>query len=147
MISQTGILALAALLSFCAVAFSLVCFRSYRLHRELLEFLAKQNEDLEKSLAASRNMLETYSTRGADQSRRLAWLETRVRQPKTAPEEMLDEETLNSPAAAKSTITERRHRVLTLASRGQDAGNIAATLGMLRGEVELIINLNRVNIN
>lgn len=42
----------------------------------------------------------------------------------------------------KSDMTEKRHRVLSLAKYGQDVDTIANTLGMPHGEVELIVNLN-----
>ncbi len=121
---------------------SIFCYRKLRQHRALLEFLGNKNDELEESVAENIEKLENYAVRTADQSRRMAWLETRVRQPKFASDEVLDETIITAPS--KQNITERRHRVLTLASRGQDAENIATTLGMMRGEVELIINLNRV---
>ena len=76
-----------------------------------------------------------------EQARRIAWLESRVRGPVTAPaEEPVAEPSADVPA--KPSITERRHRVLRLAQRGQDAKQIAATLGMNYGEVELMIGLH-----
>lgn len=44
----------------------------------------------------------------------------------------------------KSDMTEKRHRVLSLAKYGQDVDTIANTLGLPHGEVELIVNLNSV---
>ena len=44
----------------------------------------------------------------------------------------------------KSNMTEKRHRVLSLAKYGQDVDTIANTLGLPHGEVELIVNLNSV---
>ena len=122
--------------------FSLVCWKKQQKHRDLLEFAEGQIEELEELLAKSRETLDANAQKSAEQSRRIAWLETRIRQPKLIPtDEVYDDTTPDE--ALKANITERRHRVVTLASRGQDAKTIAATLGMLPGEVELIINLNQ----
>lgn len=125
--------------------FALVCYKKQIKQRELLEFSAGQIEDLEETLAKNKESLETNAQRVAEQSRRIAWLETRVRQTKPSSDEVFDDTPPDE--ALKMNITERRHRVITLASRGQDAKTIAATLGMLPGEVELIINLNRLSHN
>lgn len=45
-------------------------------------------------------------------------------------------------ANARQSVTERRHRVLTLARRGMDIKAIAQTLGMPHGEVALIIRMS-----
>lgn len=75
----------------------------------------------------------------SEMSRRLVWLDTRIRQPKLAAEEVIND----SSEAPKLNITERRHRVVTLASRGQSPEAIANTIGMMPGEVELILNLDQ----
>lgn len=115
---------------------------SKRKHRELLEFLAKRIEDLEDELSQNREVLDTGSQRFSDQARRIAWLETRIRKPKLLADELAEEE----PATpnGKWNVTEKRHKVLKLAGRGHGPESIAATLGMMRGEVELIINLGRM---
>lgn len=112
-----------------------------RNQRGLLEFVEKHVEDLEETLGKNKESLETNAQRVTEQSRRIAWLETRVRQPKPVSEEVIDDTPVSEPQ--KLNMTERRHRVITLASRGQNAETIASTLGMLPGEVELIINLNQ----
>jgi DNA-binding NarL/FixJ family response regulator len=134
-------------LSFAAILFgvlsvilSVICYRKLRAQRGLLEFVGKQVEDLEDVLAKNKELLETNAQRVGEQSRRIAWLETRIRQPKQASEEIVGEPDTNE--SPKMNMTERRHRVITLATRGQNAEAIATTLGMLPGEVELIINLN-----
>ncbi|MCD9184955.1 MAG: hypothetical protein LUM44_00865 [Pyrinomonadaceae bacterium] len=136
--------ALVALVSF---AFAFFCWKKLNNHRELLEFNAKQTEELEKSLANSKELLEMSRQKVNDQARRVAWLETRIRQPKLAKKDVIEEQEVEiieeKTAVNKANITERRHRVLTLASRGQSPEIIASTLGMMPGEVELIINLNR----
>ncbi|MBS1792348.1 MAG: hypothetical protein JSS81_00760 [Acidobacteria bacterium] len=118
-----------------------VQYRKLGRQRELIEFVGQQVEDLEETLAKNRELLDTNAQRVAEQARRVAWLETRVRQPKKAAEPPPDEHAAADPA--KLTMTERRHRVITLAARGQNVDTIATTLGMLPGEVELIINLNQ----
>lgn len=46
------------------------------------------------------------------------------------------------PTGTRQSVTERRHRVLTLARRGMDVKAIAQTLGMPHGEVGLIIRMS-----
>jgi len=139
---ETGILVAACFFGISGLGFSFFFHRSSKQNRELLEFLGRQIEELQESLTGSKGKLETSIERISEQSRRIAWLETRIRQPKLLKEEVLEEEVFNNPP--KLNMTERRYRVLTLASRGQNADKIAATLGMMSGEVELILNLNRV---
>lgn len=43
---------------------------------------------------------------------------------------------------SRQSVTERRHRVLTLARRGMDVKTIAQTLGIPHGEVALIIRMS-----
>jgi septal ring factor EnvC (AmiA/AmiB activator) len=142
---ETGISLAAILFGLLSFGFCLICYKKQRNHRNLLEFAEQQIEDLQDTLAKNKEAFETNSHRVAEHSRRIAWLETRIRQPKSSSEEVLDDTAaIESP---KPNITERRHRVITLASRGQNAETIAATLGMLPGEVELIINLNQAALN
>lgn len=94
--------------------------------------------DFENSLAEFSRDLDTLSRRAGEQSRKIAWLETRARTGRTEQPVVAEMVTGTNP---KPNITERRHRVLSLARRGQDAQTIARTLGMADGEVELMINL------
>ena len=142
---ETGIILIAIFLGLSGLAFSLSCRKRLRDLRGLVEFGQKQIEDLLDALAKSKETLEKSTQRLSDQSRRIAWLETRVRQPKSKSDEVLDETVLIE--TPKANMTERRHRVITLASRGQNAETIAAALGLLTGEVELIINLNRAALS
>ena len=141
---EIGILLTAMTFGILGLGLSWFFYKNSKHHRDLLEFLGKQVEDLEESLTENNGKLVTSSQRVTDQSRRIAWLETRVRQPKKLQEEVLEEKILKNPS--RPNMTERRHRVLTLASRGQDAKRIASTLGMMPGEVELIINLSRITV-
>jgi hypothetical protein len=94
---------------------------------------------LEEELTVLKQNLEATLKRGADQARRVAWLESRVRPGAPAPRQERDEDL--AAVSAEPSITERRHRVLSLARRGLDVNTIAATLGEMPGEVELIIGL------
>jgi hypothetical protein len=137
--------AIAALsVSLIGFGIAVLSYRKNKKNRELLEFAEAQIDELHETLAKSRETLETNTQRVVDQARRIAWLETRVRKPRTASSEVIDDEAIVAAPAEpqKLNITERRHRVIALASRGQRPDVIAATLGMLPGEVELIVNLN-----
>ncbi len=139
---ELTISAIAVLIAILSIVYSRTGFKKSSDYRQLLEFLGKRIEDLEEIVAVVRESSEADARRVSDQARRIAWLEARVRQPKIIEEEILtDENPHNSP---KSIITERRYRVLTLAERGQSVEEIAATLGMMNGEVQLIINLSRM---
>lgn len=58
------------------------------------------------------------------------------------PEPAVATVTAQQPAGPRQSVTERRHRVLTLARRGLDIKSIAQTLGMPHGEVALIIRMS-----
>ena len=96
---------------------------------------------LEGELQSMSQDLDTVRERAADQGRRLAWLESRLRTGGAPPPEAPAES--EAVPAAKQSITERRHRVLSLARTGLDPASIAATLGVPHGEVELIIGLSK----
>lgn len=139
---ETGLALAAIICGIFSFGFALRCATKLRNHRHLLEFTEKQIENLEDSLARHKDALDANLQRVSEQSRRIAWLETRIRQPKVSSEEILEDEMPGE--LPRLNITERRHRVMALAGRGQNAEMIATTLGMLPGEVELIINLNQV---
>jgi hypothetical protein len=140
---EIGVSIAGIILGVLGLTLSWVCRRTFRQHRELLDFLASQTDELQENLAQSKEKLAALAKSVSDQSRRIAWLETRVRQPKVLKEAAVAETPLTG--TLKSNMNERRARVLTLAARGQDAKKIASALGMMPGEVELIINLNRVS--
>lgn len=135
----------AVLIGLTSLAASRVCYRKYKTQQSLLEFVARQNENLEDSLRKTRESIENAKQRAAAQASRIAWLETRARQPKIFKEDVIADQA-ESATSSKANITERRHRVLALASRGQSPETIALTLGMMPGEVELIIKFNQVSI-
>jgi hypothetical protein len=135
----------ATLFSLIGMLSAAFAFRQYRMCRNLLEFTEQQIAELDNSALGLHETIEGYQQKTADQSRRIAWLESRIRQPKLLRNDVIDDTVAAPQPPLKSNMTERRHRVLTLASRGQSADVIASTLGMMPGEVELIINLNRAN--
>ena len=67
-----------------------------------------------------------------------------MRKPKNPSPEVLDDSIITE--TPKLSMTERRHRVINLANRGKNAESIAASLGLFRGEVELILSLDRAAI-
>ena len=123
--------AVLALISFVS---SLVLFAKTR---RLLRGCATLESRFEEELADLSRDLDTASRQSADWGRKIAWLESRVR---GGHQEARVTETA-ATTNGKLNITERRHRVLSLARRGQDAQTISRTLGMPHGEVELMINL------
>lgn len=133
----------ASFISFIGIVSAVCSYRQARNCRGLLEFTEQQLSEVAEFANDLQETVEGCKTRSADQSRRIAWLESRVRQPKIVKEEIIDDSMPAKPV--KWNMTERRHRVLTLSSRGQAPDKIAATLGMMPGEVELIINLNQPN--
>jgi hypothetical protein len=140
------IAASAAFISLIGLFSAVFSYRQYRVCRGLVEFTQGQLAELDNSAGGLREAVEGYKKKTADQSRRIAWLESRLRQPKFHKTEVIDD-TVTSTQPLKWNMTERRHHVLKLASRGQSYDSIAATLGMMPGEVELIINLNRASLS
>lgn len=117
----------------------LLCLIRIRKSRKLIVAAQETIEELQSTLKKTRELIESNAEHTTEMSRRIVWLETRVRQPKLVGEEVVDD----SAEPPKLNITERRHRVVTLAARGQSAESIAATIGMLPGEVELILSLDQ----
>lgn len=93
---------------------------------------------LDDRLAAAEQKLERAAQQLAEQERRLHWHELRSRPQRAEHEAAADK----SARKTHPSMTERRHRVLSLARRGVEAEQIAETLGMPYGEVELIISLS-----
>ena len=87
--------------------------------------------------------LDAATERANEQGRRLAWLEAQRRAPAASP--LAPSGDGFALPTAKSLMTERRYRVLSLARRGVDSGSISKTLNLPRGEVELIIGLSRAS--
>ncbi|NNE98267.1 MAG: hypothetical protein HKN25_04520 [Pyrinomonadaceae bacterium] len=131
----------ASVLGTMSLAFSWYCFSIYRGQRSYIEVSSERIAELKNSLETNNEILEINKTYMSDQARRIAWLETRVRRPGSKNTDVLSAQVIERDS--KPTITEKRHRVLTLASQGMDIESISSTTGMMPGEVELILNLNR----
>ena len=142
---ESAILLTPAVLTALSLAIAVLCLARLRKYRRLVDFAEKQIQDLQHTTDLNKETIEKSAERFADMSRRLLWLETRIRQPKKTSDDVLDETTIHE--APKLNITERRHRVFTLASRGQNAETIAKAIGMLPGEVELIMDLDQAARN
>ena len=106
----------------------------------LIEINSDQADALEKKFYKQQLLLEETNELVAQQERLIARLESKVLRRSKPQENQLEK--LQSAEPGKTEMIERRRRVLKLASRGHDANSIASTLGMLPGEVELIVNLN-----
>ena len=94
---------------------------------------------LTQRLTAAELQLKHTLEQTAEQSRRVAWLELHLHQTRAGLS------LLNNPAVNGGNVTsmtERRHRVMVLAQRGMDTEMIAETLGVPKGEIELIISLS-----
>lgn len=135
---ELQILISAAAIAIVCLFTTLICLVKQRKCRRLVTASEEKVEELQSMLKRVRDTMDANNEHVAEMSRRLVWLETRVRQPKLMAEEVVDE----NSEAPKLNITERRHRVVTLAARGQSAEAIATTIGMMPGEVELILDLD-----
>ena len=123
-----------------SIAASLACFAlTLKARQQRRNFLALALQ-MERELSATSQDTTSAAQRASDLARRIALLEGRSRFTKA---EATDAPDAAFISAAKTPITERRHRVLSLARRGQDTGEIANLLGLTRGEVELIIGLSQ----
>lgn len=122
--------------AFISLAFNSVLLASSKRLRRRLETFEYR---LEEELTSLSQDLDTASKQAGENARRIAWLESRARSNRVEPKPAVEPVVPNN----KTTITEKRHRVLSLARRGQDVQSIARTLGMNYGEVELMISLGR----
>jgi hypothetical protein len=142
---QGLIIIVVSLLAVFSLICALSCFRLFKSWREAADQYHEQALRLEREMKVLYCNMEAASNREGDMLRRIAWLESRVRLGKKRKD---DEDSLVQTRPVqnrKPTITERRHRVLALAHRGQKAESIASTLGLPHGEVELIINLDTIS--
>lgn len=114
--------------------------------RRLVQRSYALNTVLSARVAALEQQVEMLSRQVSDSGRRLDWLEVCERERAASQRSDRRKDAKGAASAAATTdslsITERRHRVLTLAKRGLQAEQIADTLGVPHGEVELIISLN-----
>ncbi len=126
-----------------AILAGLACFA---LLRKLNEVTHKQQvlaTDVDYQLQEIRQNLDAVAQQTAAQLQRFA-------QPRPQPQSAVPAPAgvavagvgAAAPTSARQSVTERRHRVLTLARRGLDVKDIAQTLGMPHGEVALIIRMS-----
>jgi len=133
------LIACASLMTLCSIA----CFILLRKARTETQNCVAVVTQLEKELAETSRDMDTISCRATRQDRRVAWIESRVRNNQVAAPALLDES--QTAVSGKPTITERRHRVIQLTKRGVDCNTIATMLNMPHGEVELMISLSHLN--
>ncbi|MBA3441638.1 MAG: hypothetical protein H0T92_17395 [Pyrinomonadaceae bacterium] len=136
MLSMIAMVCALVAFAVCAVCVLLI----WRL-RQSTQHTALALSELDSRLTEHKLELKRMEQRLTDQARRSAPVESRLR---TNSSDM--ELTVGSTTAAPSklSITERRHRVLSLAQRGLDAHSISTTVGVSQGEVDLIIGLNNL---
>lgn len=122
-----------------SVLSGLACFA---LARKLNEATHKQQvlaTDIDYRLNEIRHNLDAVAQQTTAQLQRFA-------QPRTQPQPSVPAAAVAGaaapPTSARQSVTERRHRVLTLSRRGMDVNAIAQTLGMPHGEVALIIRMS-----
>lgn len=108
-----------------------------------LEKYANRVEILEETLSGTKELLEENRQNLIDQTRRIAWLDAKTRQSRFF--SVAGRKPARTETRPTSGIDEQRVRVLRLAESGQTANTIAASLGMMPGEVELILNLSNHN--
>lgn len=95
------------------------------------------SKNTESELSQLSSDLDTASNRTATLDRRLTAFEQSHKAKRNA------EQTEVATEGRKLSITERRHRVISLWRRGQNVQSIARTLNMPDGEVELMISITR----
>lgn len=140
---------LISLLAFAGILLSvlsgLACFA---LARKLNEVAHKQQvlaTDMEYRLHEVRHNLDAVAQQTTAQLQRFAQPRTPAQpqaQPQPSAPEPVGAVAASQAAGARQSVTERRHRVLTLSRRGMDIKAIAQTLGMPHGEVALIIRMS-----
>lgn len=143
--NQELIIIVVSLLAVFSLVCALFCFRLFKSWKQDADQYRDHASRLEREMKVLYCNMEAASNREGDMLRRIAWLESRVRFGKKKKEDENDLVQAQPVQNRKPTITERRHRVLALAHRGQKAETIASTLGMPHGEVELIINLDTIS--
>lgn len=120
-----------------------VCLLLLRRSRKETQECFALSTQLGTELAELSRDLDTISCRATGQARRIAWLESRVRNGSKLAAENAEDAPIQMQG--KPTITERRHRVTQLTERGLDCSTIASMLNMPHGEVELMVGLSHVN--
>lgn len=125
------------ILSITSVFCCILCFRLFKMWKTKANDYIVIAEQLEKEVKILGCNLEASIEREGLYLNKIAKL-----QHKPAAKSGLNFTPYKSQHLSKSSMTEKRHRVLSLAKYGQDVDTIANTLGLPHGEVELIVNLN-----
>ena len=123
--------------------FAFACFIFLRKARKETQNCVAVINQLESELSETSRDMDTMAHRATAQDRRIAWIESRVRNNRASAPAPADEAV--EQLSMKPTITERRHRVIQLTKRGVDCNTIASMLNMPHGEVELMIGLSHLN--
>ncbi len=126
-----------------ALAILVTCLVSLIVMRKIRQAIQTAEEkvrETENKLLSSKEELNSLSKRVVEQSSRIAWLESRVRN-KPVPAGTQSPEPEPQAGPTKLSLTERRHRVLSLARRGFDTDAISSLLNTPNGEIELILSL------
>ncbi len=131
-----------SLLIFAGILLSVLCgLACIALARKLNEVTHKQQvlaTDMDYRLSEIRHNLDAVAQQTTAQLQRFARPQPQSQPTAPAPAAVATAQT----AGARQSVTERRHRVLTLSRRGMDIKDIAQTLGMPHGEVALIIRMS-----
>lgn len=140
---ELGISITATIFGFISFLISAFCIKNFRDQKYYLELHTNEIDILEEELNESLDLLQESQNHISDQARRIAWLETRFRHPQAHDEK--DSSTRDIPLRKdrRLSIAERRQKILKLSEQEQDSKVIAEKLGLMPGEVELILNLNR----
>lgn len=131
------IIAAELLLSLTSVFCCILCFRLFKTWKTKANDYLFITERLEKEVKVLGCNLEASIEREGLYLNKIAKL-----QHKPTAKNNLQFAPYKTQHISKSSMTEKRHRVLSLARYGQDVDTIANTLGLPHGEVELIVNLN-----
>lgn len=142
---------LISLIAFAGILLSvlsgLACFALARKLREVMHKQQVLATDMDYRLNEVRQNLNAVAQHTVAQLQQFAQSQPQPSPPpQPKPQPLAGEPTLAGVAAqttgTRQSVTERRHRVLTLARRGMDVKAIAQTLGMPHGEVALIIRMS-----
>ena len=136
-----------SLLAFAGILLSvlsgLACFALARKLNEVTHKHQVLATEMDYRLHEIRHNLDAVAQQTAAQLQRLAQPRPLAQpQPQPSAAEPAGAVVAAQAAGARQSVTERRHRVLTLSRRGMDVKAIAQTLGMPHGEVALIIRMS-----
>ena len=123
---------------------ALTCWVLFQRLRQSASQQQSAEQALTQRLTAAELRLQRALEQSAEQARRLAWLELQLHQSSLG-SALRNAGTANTNGGNVTSMTERRHRVLALARRGMEADMIAETLGVPKGEIELILALSSLN--